>query len=168
MSVFFVFTDGSVNTTTKVGVGACLVLDSLSTPIAQLEKNIHTIRFENTSSTVLELQTVLWVLENIHSASPFEHSGGSASEILKHKITLYTDSQNIVRLPGRRERLETRNYYNVKQKKLKNWALYKKFYGYLDCCDIDIVKVEGHMPALQRNSIDEIFSLVDNAARTGL
>ncbi|NOY71664.1 MAG: ribonuclease H, partial [Gammaproteobacteria bacterium] len=57
-----VFTDGSVNPQLKVGYGAYLLVSDLSTSIASLKYTVKVKRFEQTSSTKLELQTLLWSL----------------------------------------------------------------------------------------------------------
>ncbi len=55
--------DGSVNTQLKIGYGACLVVSDLRTPIELLKDSVKVRRFEQTSSTKLELQTLLWALD---------------------------------------------------------------------------------------------------------
>ena len=60
------FTDASVNPQQRLGVGVCLLL-SLPLPedfdLNALADRLHYRYFTATSSTVLELQTVLWGLE---------------------------------------------------------------------------------------------------------
>jgi len=62
MNGLMLFTDGSVNTKLKIGYGAYLIVteDELSTESLKTQVNIK--RFENTSSTKLELETLLWAL----------------------------------------------------------------------------------------------------------
>ena len=105
MDKLILLTDGSVNTQSKIGYGAYLLVDSLDSPIDSLKKNVRVRRFENTSSTKLELQTLLWALEDIKTSFK--------------RITVYTDSQNIIGLAGRRERFENNNYRSKKNKLLK-------------------------------------------------
>ncbi|MFV2055315.1 MAG: hypothetical protein ACC707_02565 [Thiohalomonadales bacterium] len=54
-----VFTDGSVDTKLKVGYGAYLLVSDLSASINSLKDTVKVQRFEQTSSTTLELQTLL-------------------------------------------------------------------------------------------------------------
>lgn len=63
------FVDSSVNPQAKVGFGAFLeVFDDLS--IDDLKKNIKIKRFDDdTSSTKLELQSLLWALDEIGDVS---------------------------------------------------------------------------------------------------
>ena len=151
------FADGSVDTQLKIGYGAYLLLTDVghSLPILKLKnKVVKTRRFENTSSTKLELQTLLWALEDIQT--------------VEEKITIYTDSQNIVRLPARRKRLEENDYYTSKNKLLRNHELYQEFFRITDSLDFSIVKVRGHRVSSDKNEIDQFFSLVDKASRRAL
>lgn len=152
------FADGSVNTKSKVGYGACLWLDDITGPIASLKNNVKTTRFEATSSTRLELQTLLWALNDWVAL-------GCTKEI---ELTVYTDSQNIIGLPGRRERLERDDYFSRSKKRLKNYELYQEFYRLMDCVECKLVKVKGHPPPNERDHIAERFSLVDQGARQAL
>jgi ribonuclease HI len=86
-----IFTDGSVHTQLKVGYGAYLMVADLATPIETLKEAVKVKRFEQTSSTRLELQTLLWAL----------HEAMALSNGCDMVLTVYTDSQNIIGLPGR-------------------------------------------------------------------
>jgi ribonuclease HI len=152
------FTDGSVNTQSKVGYGAYLLLDDLSGTASSFKDIISTKRFEATSSTRLELQTLLWAL----------NQWVALQNVQKNELTVYTDSQNIISLPSRRERLERENYFSRNNKRLKNHDLYKEFYALTECMRCNLVKVKGHRPSMQRSVIDNRFSLVDQAARLAL
>lgn len=88
---------------------------------------------------------------------PFEHN--------INEIRLYTDSQNIITLPSRRERLEGANFYSKKNKLLANHDVYREFFSMLDRVTFSLIKVAGHKPNCEKNDIDKIFSLVDRAAR---
>ncbi len=151
MNTIKLFTDGSVSPESKNGYGAYLAVtdDNLSLDI--LKTKVKVKRFDETSSTKLELQTVLWALGN--------------SSKLKYKIVLYTDSQNIIGLPGRRKRLEKNNYFSNKNRRLNNFELYKEFFRLIDELDVEFVKVRGHKVSKQKNRIEKIFTLVDRASR---
>ncbi len=151
MTIIKVFTDGSVNTKSKVGFGAYLALKDDQRSLNDLKAEVKVKRFEKTSSTKLELQTLLWALSDIKTENC--------------KIVLYTDSQNIIGLPGRRERLEKNDYYSSKNKRLNNFELYQEFYRVSDQLDCELVKVKGHMASKQKNRIETIFTLVDRASR---
>jgi ribonuclease HI len=107
--------------------------------------------FTGTSSTKIELQTLLWALQIIPEACI--------------PLTVYTDSQNIVSLIDRRAGFETQNYYSKKGFPLRNAVIYRAFFQMLDERDFRLVKVKGHKPVVQRDRIDHLFNLVDKASR---
>ncbi len=154
MNEQMLFTDGSVDPSSNIGYGAYLAVLEYGTPLDLLIKNVKVKKFENTSSTRLELQALLWALSDI--------------KILGSKVIVYTDSQNIIGLLGRRERFELNNYRSKKNKLLKNYELYQEFYkvtDHLNCC---FVKVQGHKVSKQKDYIDKLFTLVDRASRNAL
>jgi len=154
MDELMLFTDGSVNTQSKIGYGAYLAVFDRELSLESLRKNIKVKRFEQTSSTKLELQTLLWALNDIQA--------------LGSNVIVYTDSQNIIGLPGRRERLEKREYRSKNNKRLNNYELYEEFYRITDQLDFELVKVRGHQATSQKNDIDRLFTLVDRASRNAL
>ena len=154
MDAIMLFVDGSVNTKSKVGYGASLCVSDLTLPLEVLKQKVILNCFEDTSSTKLELQNLLWALNDI------EPSG--------KRIIVYTDSQNIEGLLRRRERLEKNDYYSKKNIRIKNHELYKEFYRLTDLFDIEIIKVKGHKSSKQKDDIDAIFTIVDRASRRAL
>jgi len=153
-----VFTDGSVNTKLKVGYGAYFVASGLNVSIDSLKDSVKVKRFVQTSSTKLELQTLLWALGGIVASN-------NGSDMV---LTVYTDSQNIISLPGRRDRLELRNYFSSKNKRLNNYELYQEFYGLTSRLNCWFVKVAGHQVSSKKDKIDKLFALVDQASRRAL
>ncbi len=153
-----VFTDGSVNTQLKVGYGAYLVVSDLNASTDSLKDTVKVKRFEQTSSTKLELQTLLWSLEEIIALA-------NGSDMT---LTVYTDSQNIIGLPGRRARLEQSNYFSSKNRRLNNHELYQEFYRFTTKLNCKLVKVVGHQASSKKNQIDRLFGLVDQASRRAL
>ncbi|OVE80987.1 hypothetical protein BVY03_04835 [bacterium K02(2017)] len=147
----WLFVDGSVNTTSKAGCGACLIVDKTSQNSELIKNQIKTKIFYNTSSTKLELQTLLWAL-NFIKLSP-------------KKIVVYTDCQNIIKLPDRRIKLEQNDFKTKANKKLINYKLYQKFYEWQDKLKFDLFKVDGHLPRQDKKKIDTIFALVDKQSR---
>ena len=154
MEQLMLFTDGSVNNQSKVGYGAYLAVSDGDSSIDFQTSQVKVKRFDHTSSTKLELQTLLWALGEVQA------SGG--------KVTVYTDSQNIVGLQGRRHRFEQNNYHSKKNKRLKNYELYKEFFKVTDQLDCDFVKVRGHQASNKKDAIDRLFTLVDRASRDAL
>jgi ribonuclease HI len=157
MKELMLFSDGSVNTHSNVGYGAYLAvperrlsLDSLDL----LRLRVKVKRFENTSSTKLELQILLWALNDIQASGC--------------RVIVYTDSQNIIGLPGRRDRFEQNEYRSKKNRRLNNYKLYQEFFIITDQLDCEFVKVRGHQASNQKDDMDRIFTLVDRASRNAL
>jgi len=148
------FTDGSVNTQSKVGYGAYLAVSEHGLSLDSLRAHVKVRRFEQTSSTKLELQTLLWALGDIQAV-------GS-------NVIVYTDSQNIMGLPGRRKRFEQNSYRSKRGRLLNNYELYQEFYRVTDQLNCKFVKVRGHQVSDQKDDIDMLFTLVDRASRNAL
>ena len=154
MDDLMLFTDGSVNTKSNIGYGAYLSVSESGLLLDELKMRVKVRRFEQTSSTKLELQTLLWALTDIQEFGK--------------KVIVYTDSQNIMGLTGRRERFEQNDYRSKKKKRLNNYELYQEFYRMTDQLDCEFVKVRGHKASNQKDNIDRIFTLVDRASRNAL
>ena len=148
------FTDSSVNPQEKVGFGAYLLLKNKDISFEEMKKDIKTKRFEDTSSTKLELQTLLWSLEEINDKDVI--------------IEIYTDCQNIIGLQDRRERLEKNNFHSSAGKLMNNHDLYKDFFKKLDELNLTFIKVKGHKKNSLKDEIDTIFNLIDKASRSAL
>ena len=147
-------TDGSVNTQSNIGYGAYLAVSERGLSLDSLRTCVKVRQFEHTSSTKLELQTLLWALGDIQA--------------LGSKVVVYTDSQNIMGLQGRRDRFEQNDYRSKKNKRLNNYELYQEFYRMIDQLDCELVKVRGHQVSNQKDDIDRLFTLVDSASRNAL
>ena len=148
------FTDGSVNPQSGIGFGAYLLLEEKEFFCDELEQKIKIKKFDNTSSTKLELETLLWALDD--------------ESLVNDKIVVYTDCQNIIGLNGRRERFERNDYITGKGGLIKNHELYKDFFKRMDILDCELIKVKGHKKASVKKRKDEIFTLVDRATRQAL
>jgi ribonuclease HI len=144
-----------VNTHSNIGYGAYLAVSERGLPLDSLRSRVKVRRFEHTSSTKLELQTLLWALSDIQALG-------------SRRVIVYTDSQNIMGLQGRRDRFEQNDYRSKKNKRLKNYELYQEFYRMTDQLDCEFVKVRGHRVSNQKDDIDRLFTLVDKASRNAL
>ena len=143
-----------MDTQSKIGYGAYLSVSEHGLSLDSLRECVKVRRFEHTSSTKLELQTLLWALKDIQT--------------LESKVTVYTDSQNIMGLPVRRERFEQNSYRSKKGRLLNNYELYQEFYRMTDQLKCRFVKVRGHQVSSQKDDIDRLFTLVDRASRNAL
>ncbi|MGD9045699.1 MAG: ribonuclease H [Desulfobacterales bacterium] len=154
MDELILLTDGSVNAQSKIGYGAYLAVSERRLSLDSLRTRVKVRRFEHTSSTKLELQTLLWALSDIQA--------------LGRRVIVYTDSQNIMGLQGRRDRFEQNNYLSKRNKRFNNYDLYQEFYKMIDLLDCELVKVRGHQVSSHKDDIDRLFTLVDRASRDAL
>ena len=164
MNSFALFTDVSLNPELKLGVGAYLVVPAAflevsphSIEISQITDQLVIQRFEGTSSTTLEVQTVLWSLEDYRSGLKGSKLG---------KLQVYSDSQCVVNLLRRRPGLEAKGFVSKRtRQQLKNACLYRRFYEFYDELGFEIIKVSGHTCSCSHNTVNRIFSLVDKNVR---
>lgn len=154
MSELILFTDGSVNNQSKIGYGAYLCVTDIDLPLDQLKRKVQVKCFAQTSSAKLELQTLLWALNEIQPA--------------QQKLLIYTDAQNIVTLPSRRAKLEHCDYRSKKNRRLNNYQLYMDFYRQTDQLNCEFIKLRGHQPVGTKNTLEQCFALVDKASRAEL
>ncbi len=141
------FTDSSVNPQEKIGFAAYLLLDDEIESFQNFKDNIKIKRFEDTSSTKLELQTLLWALEEL-------------KEIVDKNtiVEVYTDCQNIIGLKNRRDKLERNNFHSSSGKLMNNHELYKEFFRKLDELNLTFIKVKGHKKNSLKDEIDNILN----------
>ncbi len=154
MTTLKLFTDASVNPQSKIGYGAYLAVPPEVLCIEALKTRVKVKKFDRTSSTKLELQTLLWALTGVQKSGC--------------KIKVYTDSQNIIGLKARRTRFEQNNYQSKKNKPIKNFKLYQAFFKIIDQLNCEFIKVKGHKKSHQKNESDKLFTLVDRASRKAL
>lgn len=160
---FALFTDVSVSPGLKLGVGAYVMipasfLEASSGVIGrpQITGRLKVRRFEGTSSTKLELQTVLWALTE-------NRQGPHGS------LTIYSDSQCVSGLLKRKPRLLAGGFLSKKtNRQLGNASLYRTFYEFHDELGFHVVKVDGHPGSRVHDTAHRIFSFVDKEARKAL
>ena len=160
---FALFTDVSVSPGLKLGVGAYVMmpasfLEASSGVIGrpQITGRLKVRRFEGTSSTRLELQTVLWALT--------ENRRG-----LHGSLTIYSDSQSVLGLIKRKPRLLAGGFRSKKtNRELGNASLYRQFYELHDELGFHVIKMDGHSASRGHDAAHRIFSFVDKEARKAL
>ena len=164
MSRIALFTDVSINTNLKIGFGAYLMI-----PESYLRENLYDSikkevkfkKFESTSSTKLEIEALLWSLEELEKSHK--------EKDLYCNATIYTDSQCIAGLSGRRTKLERSEFKSSKtNKELNNALLYRRFYRVSDRLKFEIIKLKGHSKSIIKDKIHKIFSNVDKGSRKAL
>lgn len=85
------------------------------------------------------------------------------------KVVLYTDCQNIINLPSRREKLEKTNFISQsKNRPLANTDLYLEFYKIYDLLQPELFWIKGHAPLHGADSLQRNFSFLDKAVRKKL
>src|SRR5690606_30497597 len=105
-------------------------LENIDIATENLKQKVKIKQFEDTSSSKLEIQTLIWALsENLH---------------FEGKITVYTDSQTIVGLHGRRNRLEKNDYHSKSGRQINNHEFYRKFFKLSDQINCEFIKIKGH------------------------
>jgi len=160
------FTDASVNSQLKRGVGGYLFLpaefleaDPDSIEKADIIGRLVLRRCTGATSTQMEIRTIVWALEDYRNAVTDSHHG---------ELSVYTDSQCIADLSRRRSGLENNNYSSKKNSEIKNASLYRKIYSLYDELNINIIKIAGHSRAASHDTIHRIFSIVDREVRKAL
>lgn len=164
MNCFALFTDVSLNPKHRLGIGAYLLIPCsyLETSLDSIDKSritelIIMKKFEGTSSTELEVKTVLWALEDHKKA--LKPSG-------RVNLNVYSDSQCIADLQRRRPDLELNAFYSKRTNRLlKNASLYRTFYELMDDLDFKVIKVSGHGQSSSHDTVHRIFSFVDRKVR---
>ncbi len=154
MDRLFLFVDGSVDPKLNIGCGAYLAVNESDLALDSIATEVTVKQFNNTSSTKLELQTLIWALAEVRE--------------MNKNIVVYTDSQNIMGLPLRRKRLELENFRSANDRLLNNHSLYRQFYQLIDQLDFELIKAKGHLPTKEKNDVDWQFAKVDKAARQSL
>ena len=164
MGKIAIFTDVSLNAKIKIGFGACLIIPEAQLILNQndfISRKIKLKKFVTTSSTKLEIESLLWALGEVEKNN---------KEInLYNNLKIYTDSQCIVGLLNRRKKLESTDFKSGKQKReLDNAALYRKFYNLSDKFEFELVKLKGHSIKNEKDILHEVFAYVDKASRKEL
>jgi ribonuclease HI len=166
MNELAIFTDGSLNPQMKVGVGGIMIFDNdiLQKSVQEINSRyfidlMNFVYFQNTSSTKLEIETLLKAIDDIIHNDKYENQ----------KINIYTDSQGITGLMNRKERLLNNDFIaSSSGKELKNKELYLKFYELNDKYSINIHKVKGHSQKGTQDTMTRIFSFLDKEVRRKL
>jgi ribonuclease HI len=158
------FTDVSLNPKLKIGAGAYLIVPAsflevspISVEESEVTNRLVIKRFESASSTTLEVQTALWAIEDYRNGLDLLESG---------KLQVYSDSQCVAGLLGRRPGLEAKGFLAKRTNcQLKNACLYRRFYKLYDELEFEIIKVTGHIRSCSHDTVHRIFSFVDKNVR---
>jgi ribonuclease HI len=121
-----IYTDGSCHAQKKSGAWVAIVLiNSLKIVLSGKE--------ESTTHNRMELTAVLKAMEYIKNHF-------TQNRIVK----IYSDSQYVVDLPARKEKLIKAAFVTKKGKELNNTDLIKLLHGYLNDYSTEFIKVKAH------------------------
>lgn len=164
-SSFELFTDGSFDPQSGLGVGAYLLLDGTNGHAQS--STVVTKAIATTSCARLELKTLLWALDEFQTFY--------LAECLTQRtdLIIYTDSKTIVELDSRRARLEEKNFASGRTGlPLSNGDLYQDYFRLRDHlssrCQIRFFWVKGHSKKDTQTREQALFSRVDYQARKAL
>lgn len=154
--MIFLITDASFDPQRKRGVAGFIKIEAANIDaLAKDPPNVFIKFLKESSSSRMELQAVLWSLENITRSS--------------EPVVLYTDYEAVIKLNDRRKILEQRNFKSLKSGKLlANADLYQRFYQLFDALNPDIIWLKGHKPKYQQSPIETLFASVDRKTREEL
>jgi len=137
-----IYTDGSCHSQLLIGAwGAIIFIGDRKVILKDTENETTHNRME--------------ILAVINAISHIDLLG-----LKKEKIFVYSDSQYVVNLTGRKERLKRNNFITKKGTPIQNVDLIKIFIDQVETHDLEFVKVKAH----QKNG-DEINREVDVIVR---
>lgn len=142
-----IITDGSASP--KHGIGAWasyIVTPSEETVLKDTESNA--------TQHAMELKAVLKSLTYIQSTF----------QIVSVSLEVYTDSDYVLGLPGRKKKLVSNNFQTKKGNEVRNRALIAEFYEWLEYLNITLIPVEGHAKKGQ-SAITDYHREVDKLSR---
>ncbi|MEA3495660.1 MAG: ribonuclease H [Bacteroidota bacterium] len=125
-NIFEIYTDGSCNTELKIGAWAAIILYGS-------EKIVLTAKEKNTTNNRMELLSVI-------DAIKFLKNKFEKIELIK----IFSDSQYVVRICERKERLKNNNFLTKKGKDIRNVDLVKELIVIIESMNIDFIKVKAH------------------------
>ena len=144
MSTVKIYTDGSCNTTSKIGGWAAIIfIDD--------EKNTLTGTEFNTSHNRMELTAVIESLKFVEKQIN--------SEIL---VNVYSDSQYVIGIPERIEKLRSNYFLTARGKPVRNADLIKILIHLIVTINIEFIKVKAHQ---KKNELDNYNREADKISR---
>jgi len=136
-----IYTDGSCNTQSLTGAWAAIIL-------AAADKVILSELEQNTTHNRMELTAVIRAI-----AYAVHHYPGV-------QLHVFTDSQYVVNLTGRKERLKSANFITKKGAVLNNADLLQHLIFYIENYPIVFVKVKAHQKASEAENINREVDMI--------
>jgi len=139
-----IYSDGSCNQEYKIGGWASIVI------IKNKEILLKGEEFETTHNR-MELLSFIKAIEYLESLN-----------LGKKKIRIISDSQYLINLTERKNKLKAKKFKTGKGKSIQNIDLVEKIIYYIENIDIEFVKIKAHQ---KRTEIRNINREVDKISR---
>ncbi len=140
-----IFTDGSCNTELKIGGWAALLL-------FENKEIIIKGTILNTSHNRMELWAVLKSFEFVKDQN-----------IIFDNVRIYSDSQYVVNLPDRKDKLKKSSFITKKGIQIQNSDLIEEFIHMIENYNIELIKVKAHQKKYETENYNR---KVDKIARS--
>ena len=124
-SIIQIYTDGSCDTRHCIGAWIAIIFWSDKKEILS---GIET----NTTHNKMELLAVVKAIERVNE---------KYSNI---RVRVFSDSQYVIQLPARKEKLESANFLSKKETPIQNHELVKLFFEKLACNNVSFEKIAAH------------------------
>ena len=142
-----VFTDGSCNPTLGIGGWASILF-------VEGKKIILSGAEQQTTHQRMELQAVLKAFEYLAHAN-----------VKMDAVELYTDSQYVVGIAGRRMKLKKAEFRTTKNLFIRNVDLVKMLVEFMEGMNIRFIKVKAHQKKAAQNNNREVDKLARKLVR---
>ena len=129
-----IFTDGSCNPTYNNGGWAAIVL------FEEQEITLQGIEL-NTTHNRMELFAVIKALEYINNQN-----------LLYKKIQIYSDSQYLVNILTRMDKLKSNDFLTKKGSPIQNTDLVKEIINYIETWNLTFIKVKAHQKKSEKRN----------------
>lgn len=143
-----IFTDGSCHTQLKIGAWAAIIIVE--------NKNEYLKGFEShTTHNQMELMSVIKALDYVVD-----------KKLDFQKIEIYSDSQYVVDIPKRKEKLISSSFLTKAGKQVQNAELLKTLITRLNQMNIEMHKVISHQKVTENHNFNrEVDTMVRKALR---
>lgn len=150
-NIITVYTDGSCHTQLKIGAWASIILNNNEKiKLSGTEQNTTHNRMEIQAS----IESIRYIIEQI---AGFQ------------EINIYTDSQYVVGLLERKNKLKTANFLTKKGESIQNPDLVQKFIFLLENYPIKLIKVKAHQKKSELENLNiEVDMMVRRLLRNNL
>lgn len=143
MNTIRIYTDGSCNTYFKVGAwAAILIIDQTRIVLSDLVLDTTNNRMELTAV----IESLKYVLTTPH----------------RNNVSIYSDSQFVLNLLERKDKLLKNNFITSTGKALRNSDLITDFYNLITQFDITFIKIKAHQ---KKTEIENLNREVDKRSR---